>query len=1010
MTPLTDRFAYQKLLDTLPVSIWVEDLSTVKQHLEALRSAGVQDFREHFQQHPESLAETARYMKVLAVNQATLDLYGAATEAQLLENLDTVFIHSAGELLLTELVAVADGQLQFAGEGINGTLDGRRLDISLRWNATPDYSRVSVSIEDITARKHAEAMLRHRTEFERIITQASNQVIALGPEQTDAVINATLGEIGVFTGVDRSYVFLFSPDSTQMDNTHEWCAAGVEPQIDNLKGLPVGIFPWWMEKLHRFENVYIPRVSELPPEAAGEREILQAQDILSAIAVPIIYSGALLGFVGFDSVRTERAWRDDEIRLLRMTTDIFANALARKEAQAELKSQRDFALLVMNTMGQGLTVTDSNQRFQYANPAFAQMIGYPPEALIGRTPAEFTAPEDLGILEQAGASRLAGQTSTYETRLQRSDGSQVYVLISGVPIIHDGNITGTVAVITDLTEHKQAKEALTMARDQALEASRLKSEFVAMMSHEIRTPMNSIIGMSELLLHTPLNEEQHDFATTVFDEAHALLSIINDILDFSKLEAGKLLLDVHNFHLYQTVESALDSLSARADSKGLELIYSLDPEIPMRLSGDAGRLRQVLVNLVDNAVKFTERGEIQIDARLKARTNKHVELLFEVRDTGIGIPAAARQRLFQPFSQVESSLTRRYGGTGLGLVISRRLVELMGGQIGVESEVGHGSTFWFTAFLEDPATPGSSAAAEPYPALKEKRILLVEDHPRQMAVIHKTLAGYGVYTTQAANSVMALALARHARQQTITFHAVIIDLRQPEMEGARLAAALRQATGQKSLPVIGITSIDEQRRLEAGANPGFEVYLTRPFRHTRLLEAIQNLVSAPQVHRAPPLVAAAGGLERSRLPRTAELQAGRLVLLAEDDTANVKVAMLQLQLLGYAVVVAHNGREAVEAVEAVLNAGQRYGAILMDVQMPEVDGYTATRMIRGLEKPLGVHTPIIAMTAHVMKESRASSLQAGMDDYISKPVEVDVLKAALERWLPPAGAGKPETA
>ncbi|MFM8321488.1 MAG: histidine kinase dimerization/phospho-acceptor domain-containing protein, partial [Chloroflexota bacterium] len=604
MTP-GDPAGLYAVYDRLPVPIWVEDISAVKAALEALRQAGVDDFRAYFEQHLEKVTELAATIQVLAVNQAALDLYGARDKDELLANLEPIFICSGWEILVEELIAVAAGTTRFEAYGVNQTVDGRQMDVHLRWTASDDYASVIISIEDITARKRAEQELRQRTEFESIVTHASTRLIALPPEQIDSAIQITLAEIGAFTGVDRSYVFLFSPDGRSMDNTHEWCEAGIEPQIDNLQALPLDIFPWWIAKLRRFEDIYIPLVADMPAEAAQEKEILQAQDIRSLAVVPIIYAETLQGFIGFDSVHSRRAWKSDEISLLRMTGDIFANALARKQTQSELETQRDFAMLVVNSMGQGLTVTDAEGRFEFVNPAFAAMLACTPEELIGRFPDEYTHPSDRLALSEAQLDRAAGQTTTYETRLVALDGSQVYALISGVPRIQDGVFNGAVAVVTNLTERKRIEDALTLARDQALEASRLKSEFVAMMSHEIRTPMNAIIGMSELLLQTALSDEQRDFASTVYDEANALLTILNDILDFSKLDAGRLMLDIQDFDVCETVEGVLEALAGRAAPKGLELMSYVDPHIPPTLRGDPGRLRQVLYNLVGNAVKFT---------------------------------------------------------------------------------------------------------------------------------------------------------------------------------------------------------------------------------------------------------------------------------------------------------------------------------------------------------------------------------------------------------------------
>ena len=387
----------------------------------------------------------------------------------------------------------------------------------------------------------------------------------------------------------------------------------------------------------------------------------------------------------------------------------------RKQAEEELQVQRDFALYVVNTMGQGLTVTGADSKWTYVNPAFAAMLGYSPEDLVGRQPEDFTFAEDVGRLDEAILARRTGRTTSYETRLHRADGGTVYAFITGSPHRRGDRIIGSVAVVTDLTERKQIEEALAAARDQALEASRLKSEFLATMSHEIRTPMNSILGMNELLLSTSLSEAQREYADAVQVSAEGLLSLIDDILDFSKIEAGKLALAEIDFELRPAVDRACDMFAPKVRAKGLSLTAAVAPDVPEWLRGDAGRLHQVLVNLIGNAVKFTDQGGVEVTVCMTAVTDASCTLRFEVADTGMGISQSAHQRLFQPFTQADGSMTRKYGGTGLGLAISRRLVELMGGEIGVDSEEGAGACFWFTMQCKyasgDPATLQAATTA-----------------------------------------------------------------------------------------------------------------------------------------------------------------------------------------------------------------------------------------------------------------------------------------------------------
>ncbi|NUM47039.1 MAG: response regulator [Anaerolineales bacterium] len=994
---------FPRPFDSLPVSIWEEDFSAVKQYIEGLRASGVQDFQSYFAQQPEAVTYAAGLIRVRTVNQATLELFGAADEPTLLANLAMIYASPTNNVLAHEMIAIAEGATRFEGEGINYRLDGLPLNVQIRWSvaqgAEDDYSHVIVSVLDITSRKQAELALQHRIAFENLISAISTRFIKLTSSEVDIAIQEALGEIGQFAGVDRCYVFLLTSDEKLMNNTHEWCAAGIEPQIENLQNLPVDILPWWMSKLHRLENIHIPRVADLPTEASTERELLQSQDIQSVVVVPMLHETTVLGFIGFDSVHAEKTWLDEEIKLLRMAAEILTNALVHQRTEAALKAQRDFALLVVNTMGQGLTVTDARGRFEFVNPAFARMLGCAPEQLIGKSPNDFTFESDHGALEKARMQRSRGETTTYETRLKQAQGGEIYVMITGVPRMIGSQMAGSVTVITDLTERKRMEDALAQARDQALEASRLKSEFVATMSHEIRTPMNGIIGMTELLLESSLSEDQREFGQIVLSEAQSLLNIINDILDFSKIEAGKLLLDIVDFELTTLVEGVVELVTPRANLKNLSLMCFVDPRTPLRLHGDVGRLRQVLLNLVGNAVKFTERGEIVVQANLLSITDTQVALRFSVQDTGIGIKSSAHQYLFQPFTQVEGGITRRYGGTGLGLAISKRLVELMGGEIGVESTEGKGSTFWFTVYLKQVAHSEPVLADPLSPNLRGLKVLVVDDNRTQREILQNYLNAWGMPGTAVSSGREAMQALQRSAETHDLYQLVLVDLVMPGMDGFDLAAEIRADPRLASVRLVMLTAYDEKGQGERALKAGFLAYLTKPIKQSRLFDLIATSMQGWRGTSPTPSSPPHRAKSTSPLSQTGALRSGKLLLLVEDNPINQKVALTQLQQLGYAAEVANNGREAVEVIHDVFRAGNRYGLILMDIQMPEMDGYTATARIRSLEKEYGLHTPIIAMTAHAMKGDRERSIEAGMDDYLSKPVQLEMLRDMLERWL-----------
>ena len=659
-------------------------------------------------------------------------------------------------------------------------------------------------------------------------------------------------------------------------------------------------------------------------------------------------------------------------------TDISDRKMMEKQLSAQLRLVED----LIEAIPLPVYIKSREGRYLRLNRAFEEFFVVDRRKFIGKTLHELLRPEDAAIHTSRDSELLAGGGSqSYETSVHGRDGKEHQAIYRKVALYDsEGKIAGLLGAIIDITERKAAEAAMQQAKEAAEAASRAKSDFLANMSHEIRTPMNGIIGMTDLALDTALTEEQREFMSIVKSSAESLLTIINDILDFSKIEAGKLLVEKIAFDLHRVIAETLKTLALRAHESQLELIFSIEQNVPRNVIGDPGRLRQVLVNLVGNAIKFTPEGEIAVFVRATAVQAREVTLEISVCDTGIGIAKDKQAAIFEAFAQEDSSTTRRFGGTGLGLSISSRLVELMGGKIHLDSTPGEGSTFVVSLTLEIDETPPSALTT--HVDLAGKHILIVDDNATNRRVLAGMLAQWAVKTRSVDGPTAALSLLVDQGQH---YDCILLDAHMPGMDGYELAACLRE-THKVTIPMVMLSSGAMRGDAKRCQEIGISGFFAKPISQEELLAALCRVFDLSRNQRIIP--------PRELVTRHAlrELQPTLDVLLVEDHPINQRLALGLLEKWGHRARLANNGLEAIAMIE-----DHDFDLVLMDMHMPEMGGIEATRKIRAREQTLGLkHLPIIAMTAAAMEGDREACLAAGMDDYLAKPVKAgDLLEKLL---------------
>jgi PAS domain S-box-containing protein len=982
-----NSFFCELLIMTTPLRVLIleDNSSDAELMLHALRTAGFdptidvveteQDFRNRLQQAPEviladfSLPECSALDAMQILRECNLDIPCIIVSGSIGEERAVQIIQqgAADYIMKDSLVRL--------GQAVKQALEKKRLRDGIR--------------EANELLQHSAYLLTLNAEVAIALTKGSSLAEMLGRCAESLIFN-----------LDAAYASIWTFNSGE--TILEPMAKAVSDSLSGGIGVHGPTDRQQIDLITQQHKPYSTNTAIGDPHV-DDQDWLRQEKVVAFSGHPLLVEGQLVGVL---TIYARHPLPQATLQALTGVVDSIALGIKRKRSEQLLQESEARTLAILNAATDAILTIDEKGIVESLNPATEKLFGFTAQELVGQN-VKMLIPEPYhhehdGYLRHyltTGETKVIGFSR--EVSGQRKEGTS-FPMQLGVGELKLGDRRLFVGIARDITDRMLVEAELRQAKQTAEDANKAKSEFLANMSHEIRTPMNGIIGMTELALTAPLSPEQKEYLEAIKESGDALMTVINDILDFSKVEAGMLNLDNIDFNLPKRLGSVMRALSARANEKGVLLIYQLDPAVPAWVGGDPDRLRQIIMNLVGNAIKFTERGEVTVRLTMQevlGEDEKKCLLHFAVSDTGIGIPLEKQRIIFDAFSQADSSTTRRFGGTGLGLTISSRLVDLMGGKLWVDSEVGHGSTFHFTARFNVVDARTHESDASQIAALENMKVLVVDDNTLNRLLLHDMLTMWKLSPSLTASGAEALAVAKAAASRGEPFPLMIVDYFMPEIDGFALVEQFHCDPALAGASVIMLTSVSDHRLAERSKQLGIAAYLAKPLNQSTLLDALIDILSTRSTDQRAKQQATQADVCDTSSNLSSQRPRPLHILLAEDNPINQRVAQHMLRIAGYQVTVAENGKLAL----AILEQGT-FDVVLMDVQMPEMDGFETTAAIRKKEQQSGQHLTIIAMTAHALKGDRERCLAAGMDGYIAKPMTCEGLLGLLATIPLPAPA------